>query len=308
MLIAGPNLTVDRTIRLDRFDAGHVHRARQVDARIGGGGANASRVAAQLNGSARLVSLIPEADVPSVRDALAGEGIELELVRCRGQLRVGTILQETAGRISLLNEPGPRVELAEWEEFCRLVDRSLRRGEVLLCTGSLPPGTPANGYARMAYRARHHGSRCVIDVAGEALAATLAEGEGVLVPNLAEAESMLDGPRAQVVAPGDDAPERAMAAADALLRSGATTVVVTAGRAGAAFAEQGPSGPSGWVPAPAVAACNPIGAGDAFAGGLALKLEAGAALGEAVEFAAKVAAAHVGAADGSLRDVMRAAG
>lgn len=194
--------------------------------------------------------------------------------------------------MSVLNEPGPTVAAHEWEAFLRLAGDRLRAGQILLCSGSLPPGAPGDGYAYLAREARHAGSHCLIDAAGEVLAATLEAGEGIVVPNLAEAEALLDGPRPEAVHP-EDAPERARDAANRLLRRGAHAAIVTAGGAGAAYAEQGRSGRRGWVPAPEVAARNPIGAGDAFAAGLGLRLESGAPLDEAVAFGVAVAAAHV---------------
>jgi 1-phosphofructokinase family hexose kinase len=300
MLIAGPNLSIDRMIGVDRFDLGHIHRAHRVDARVGGGGANAARVAKLLGVRARLITMIPELDTGVLSASFTREGLEVEWVRCRGQARIATILREERGRMSVLNEPGPAVSAAEWEAFVRLVRERLGRDRVLLCTGSLPPGAPAHGYAHLAREARHGGSTCVVDVAGAALAATIERGEGWVTPNLAEAENLIHGPRAEAVHADDHEPERARDAARELVRRGAPAAVVTAGSAGAAYAKQGPRGPHGWVDSPAVEARSPIGAGDAFATGLSLALEGGAALGDAVANAVAVAAAHVESPTGEL--------
>lgn len=195
--------------------------------------------------------------------------------------------------MTVLNEPGPEVSAREWEAFAKLAENRLQPGEVLLCSGSLPPGAPRDGYAKLARQARHAGSRAIIDVAGEALAHAIEEREGLVVPNVAEAEIFLYGPREQAVHAEDDPPERALDAANELLRRGAPRAVVTAGAAGAAYAEQGPTGLRGWVEAPRVKAVNPIGAGDAFTATLGLRIEAGAPLDEAVRFACATAAAHV---------------
>jgi 1-phosphofructokinase family hexose kinase len=300
VLIAGPNLSIDRTIGIDRFDLGHIHRVEHVEARVGGGGANAARVARSLGAQARLITIVPQLDAHILAAAFARDGVEADWVHCGGQTRIATILREPVGRLSVLNEPGPTVDAHEWEAFTKLAAGRLRRGEVLLCSGSLPPGAPVDGYAYLAREARHMGCRCVVDAAGRPLEAILETGEGILTPNLAEAESVLYGPRAQVVHADDDPPERAREAADALLHRGATNVVVTAGKAGAAYAEQGPRGRRGWVAAPEVETQSPIGAGDAFAAGLGFRLEHGAARDQAVAYAVAVAAAHVESPAGAL--------
>lgn len=292
MVIAGPNVSVDRTIGLDSFDPGHVHRADRVESRLGGGGVNAARVASRLGASAVLVTLLPERDELWIGDSLKREGIIFLPVRCGGTARIATIMKERAGRTSVLNEPGAAVAAREWEEFERTALGRLTDGELLLCSGSLPPGAPAGGYARLARLARQQGAGpCLLDAAGPTLAAALEEGEGLVVPNLAEAEGVLSGSRSQPVHP-QDTPERALAAAGGLIYRGAYAAVVTAGAAGAAYARQG-SRSVGWVPAPPVTARNPVGAGDAFAAGLGLQLERRAKLEDAVAFAVAVAAAHV---------------
>ncbi len=246
------------------------------------------------------MTLMPDQDAERLAEHMRSEGVSFEAVRCRGSVRIATILKEREGRMSVLNEPGARVGVREWEEFERLVLAKLPRRDLLLCSGSLPPGSPAGGYARLARQARHGGSRCLIDAAGETLEAALEAREGLLLPNLAEAEGVLSGARAEPVH-GENAPERAQEAANGLIARGAYVAVVTAGAAGAAYAEQGRHGRSGWVPAPAVVARDPIGAGDAFAAGLALQLEQWAPLSAAVSYAVAVAAAHVESGDAQLR-------
>jgi 1-phosphofructokinase family hexose kinase len=301
MVIAGPNPTVDRVIDLDRFDPGRIHRAEGVHARIGGGGINAARVASRLGTPTTLVTLLPEIDEGWLVDTLREEGVSFRGIRCRGQLRVATIVREREGRMSMLTEPGAGVDVAEWEEFHRISIGHLTPGQALVCSGSLPPGAPTDGYARMARAARHEGARCIMDAAGGTLAATLEAGEGLAVPNLAEAEGLLYGKSVEAMQPGDTA-DRARAAVSGLLELGAHAAVVTAGGAGVAFAERGRRGESGWVRAPDVEVTTTVGAGDAFAAGLATEIERGAPLGQAVPFGVAVAAAHVEAGPALTRE------
>lgn len=306
MIIAGPSPTLDRTISVASLDPGTIQRGEEVGVRVGGGGANAARVARRLGADAHLVTVIPEADGVRVVSELRREGIELEWVGCRGRVRVATIVRERAGRVTVLHEPGARVGVREWEEFAHLVAARLPRERVLLCSGSLPAGAPLDGYARFSREARHAGARCVVDAAGRALEAAIESREGIIVPNLAEAESLLLGVRPEAVEP-EDAPERARAAAEDLLRQGAAVAIVTAGSTGTAFAEPGPRGRRGWVPAPRVPARYPVGAGDAFAAGLAARLEVGAPLDSAVAFAVAVAAEYVESGHGPIDGVGREA-
>jgi 1-phosphofructokinase len=299
MVIAGPNLSLDRMIDVSHFDLGHIHRAERVQARIGGGGANAARVARALQAQATLITMIPDPDPQGLPELLGDGDVTVEWVKSCGQLRTATILLERRGRVTVLNEPGPAVSTAEWEAYLRLVVRHLRHSRLLLCSGSLPPGAAPDGYAQLAHEAQKAGAQCIVDVAGDALAEAVRSGKSLVVPNLAEAEILLHGPRAQAVAADDDPPERAQDAARQLLDRGTERAVVTAGKAGAAYAERNPDR-SGWIAAPSVVATNVIGAGDAFACALGLRLQGSASLEEAVSFATAVAAAQVESSNDDL--------
>jgi 1-phosphofructokinase family hexose kinase len=292
MVIAGPNPSVDRVLQLDQFAPGRVHRAAGVETRLGGGGVNAARTIARLGEVAVLVTILPDVDEAVVLGHFDLSGIRVRPVRCSGITRVGTILRERDGRLSVFNEPGATVGIKEWEEFRHLVSAELSPDQVLLCTGSIPPGVPLDGYARLAREARQIGARCVVDASGETLAATIEAGEAVVVPNLAEAETILFGHRPERVDP-TDTPDRARQAADGLLLRGAHIAVVTAGSLGVAVATSGAFGATRWIPAPSVELLNPIGAGDTFAAAIAWKLEAGAMIEDAAEFAVVIAAAYV---------------
>jgi fructose-1-phosphate kinase PfkB-like protein len=106
-------------------------------------------------------------------------GNDAESAVCAGNTRVGTIMRERDGRLSVVNEPGVRIGAKEWEEFRRLIVTGLSSHDVLLCMGRIPPGAALDGYARFAREARHLGARCVVDASGETLAATIEAREAV---------------------------------------------------------------------------------------------------------------------------------
>ena len=122
----------------------------------------------------------------------------------------------------------------------------------------------------------------------------MARGADVVTPNLAEAEGLLRGRADETVEAGDPAVvrERALAAARALVRA--------RGAAGGGDRGRGGGGGRRWrggvVAAGAVAwreVRNPIGAGDALVGGLALALERGEPFAAAVSAGMACGAASV---------------
>ena len=293
MVIAGPNLTIDRTLSIDELRPGEVLRFERAVVTPGGKGVNVARVARELGAGAVLVGFVPGRTGAAGAALLADEGLSLRGVEVGGELRSTAVVLERSGRVTVFNEPGPPLAPGDWEHYEAAVAEALEGQRVLACSGSLPPGAPADAYARLVGVAHERGALAVVDVGGDQLAAALAAGADVVTPNLAEAEGLLHGRADETVAAGDPAVvrERALAAARALVERGALRAVVTAAEAGAAVAD---GWLARWVAAPAVSEVrNPIGAGDALVGGLALALERGEEFAAAVVLGMACGAASV---------------
>jgi 1-phosphofructokinase family hexose kinase len=281
MLIAGPNLAIDRTIVLDELRPGEVLRARQAHASAGGKGVNVVRAAAALGQPAELVAFLPQGrSGEAVGGWLADAGVAFHGVPVPGEVRSAAIMLEDGGRTTVLNEPGPAVSAAAWRDYGDAVRLRLAGHGVLVCSGSTPPASPDDAYARLVRIAADRGAVTIVDATAGALAQALAAGPDVVTPNLAEAEELLTGGGRHAVDAADGAiPQRAAAAARALVGRGACAAIVTAGAAGLALAsERGER----WLDALDVTTLNPIGAGDALVAGLGSALERGEPLEEAV--------------------------
>lgn len=273
MLIAGPNLTVDRTLSLSELRPGEVLRAQRVVVTPGGKGLNVARAAAALGVSATLVAFVPGHTGAGVAALIEEEGVALHPVRVGGEVRSTAIVLEANGRSTVVNEPGPPLGPGDWTTFEAALEALLGAHRVLVCSGSVPPASPGDGYGRLVALAHARERLALVDAGGATLAGALPAGPDVVLPNLVEAEGVLGGGAGETVEAAGDARPRALAAAEELVGRGARAAVVTAAVAGAAVAVAGAS--STWLPAPRVPEVeNPIGAGDAFAAGVAAALEA----------------------------------
>ncbi|MEA2255187.1 MAG: 1-phosphofructokinase [Solirubrobacteraceae bacterium] len=313
MVIAGPNLTIDRTLTIDELRPGEVLRFERVVVTPGGKGVNVARVARELAWPAVLVGFVPGHTGVAGAALLRDEGIDLTGVAIAGELRSTAVILERGGRVTVFNEPGPPLAPGDWERFEAAIDAALDRqgvlggSAVLACSGSLPPAAPGDAYARLVGVAHRRGALAVVDVAGAQLAAALGAGADVVTPNLAEAEGLLHGRADETVEAGDPrvVRERALAAARELVARGAAHAVVTAAAAGAAVADG--SG-ARWLDAAQVDGVgNPIGAGDAFVGGLAVALERGEDMDRAVVHGMATAAASVETETAGVVDPARVA-
>jgi 1-phosphofructokinase family hexose kinase len=292
MLIAGPNLTIDRTLTIAELRPGEVLRFDTAVITPGGKGVNVARAAMALGADAVLVGLLPGHTGAAVAAMLAHEGTALAGIEVDGEVRASIIVLEPSGRVTVMNEPGPELRAEDWERYAAAVADRLAEHAVLACSGSLPPGAPEDAYAALAAAAAAADVAAIVDVTGDRLGAAVAGGAAIVTPNLPEAEGLLHGRADETVEAGD--PEevrvRACAAAEALVAGGARGAIVTAAAAGAAVAD---GGRTSWLPAPRATVRNPIGAGDALVGGLGTALERGEPLLRAAAFGVAAGAASV---------------
>ncbi len=297
MLIVTPNPAVDHTVRLAELRPGEVMRARSGVSVAGGKGGNVARAARLLGADPTVLAFVPDTGSEHLRALYTAEGFRLAGIPVPGRVRTCTAIIADSGEVTLINEPGAVVTSADWGRLMSAADEHLRNQAaardgaagpgIVLCSGSLPPGAPDDGYAEIVRAGRAAGCEVLVDASGAPLARAIEAGADLVCPNVSEAESILctergdhafeagrphAGTRELVDDGGADVPDRARFCAAALLGRGARWAVVTAGSAGAALA--GP-GVSMWFPAPRVAVRNPIGAGDSFLAGVATARAAG---------------------------------
>jgi fructose-1-phosphate kinase PfkB-like protein len=106
MLIAGPNLTIDRTSTLPELRPGDVLRLADVAVTPGGKGLNVARAALALGAPARLVAFVPGHTGRASAALIAEEGVGLDAVDAPGEIRSTSVILEPSGRATVLNEPG----------------------------------------------------------------------------------------------------------------------------------------------------------------------------------------------------------
>lgn len=242
-----PNTALDVTYTVDGLRPGDVHRVREVRHRAGGKGVNVARVLHTLGADVRAVFTAGGSTGAAVVGDLAAAGIPAGVVPIGGETRRTTTVLAGDGSVTLLNEPGPRLTGDEWQALAAAV-RS-RKPEVLVCSGSLPPG--AGGYAGL-----FGDAPSILDTSGEALLAGLAGKPSVVKPNADELR--------EVTGLSDP-----VAAANELRKAGAGAVVVSLGPEGLLAV----TGSGIWHAAPStVLSGNTTGAGDAVVAALALGL------------------------------------
>ncbi len=258
-----PNLALDVTYELAELRPGHEHRVRAVHSRAGGKGVNVARVLRSLGRDVLVLGLAGGATGAAVRADLEAAGLAHDLVPCVGETR-RTVTVVAGGEATLLREPGPAITADEWAAL----EARIPAADVIVVSGSLPPGVDAGAVARLAAR---DDVPVIVDASGEALRRA-APYAWAVKPNAAELAA----------ATGTDDP---LAGARLL---GAPAVVVSLGAKGL-LAVAGEHVHR--ATPPRVATGNPTGAGDAVVAALAAG--AGTPWPELLRDAAALAAAAV---------------
>lgn len=275
LLFVAANPSIDRLFEIDRLVPGDIHRPQSGVAVAGGKGLNAARAAVTLGGSVMAVGIVAGRAGDWIVDRLTELGIETRMARGTGETRTCiSILDRSSSVMTEIYERGEKIDPAAWDALEAIVWAELERGDMaaVALSGSLPPGAPPDGFARIA-RIALASPRTVpvlADTYGPALPALLGERPAILKVNAAEAGE------ASGVSVTD---AQSAASAGRILRdAGAACVIVTIGPGGAVVV--GADDPIQLVP-PVLRGAYPVGSGDAFLGGLAIAFARGESMVEA---------------------------
>ena len=183
------NPALDVTYRVPRVELHASHRVREVTQLAGGKGINVASVLHQRGLQVVATGLLGGLGGQQVRADLDARGIAHDFAGCGGETRRSvSVVSETDGDATVFNEPGPEVGPGDWQAFEAHLGGLLQRlrPAVVVVSGSLPPGVPADACGRVVAAARAGGARTVVDTSGPALLEALAAGPDVVKPNREE--------------------------------------------------------------------------------------------------------------------------
>ncbi|CCG04020.1 1-phosphofructokinase family hexose kinase [Blastococcus saxobsidens] len=282
--VVSPNPAQDRLQVVPRLLVGEVHRATQVVSRPGGKGMIVARGVVRLGGRAALHGFVGGPVGAQISAGCRELGIEDRHVLIDGETRVSTVIVDSAsGASTVINEPGPEVGPTEVAALVDGLVEAVRPGDLVVCTGSLPRGAPADLYARCVTALRGRGVLSVVDTSGPGLALAVRSAPDVLKVN--EDELRAD---AGLTAPGAD-PVDLPVLMGLALDAGVGAVVVTRGSAGLSYR----SATEGWdVQSPSVSLVNATGSGDMMLAGFVTSLARGDDRASALRTGAAAGAAN----------------
>ena len=265
------NPSIDHMLVIDGFAYGGLNRVRDSRYDAGGKGLNVAVTASALGAEAECAGFMFKESARLFETRLRKSGTAYDFVWLDGSARTNfKVFDRERGVVTEFNESGRQVGRADLERMTELVEHRAARADFLVLSGSLPPGCPADYYARLLRVAQGKTCRCVLDADGAPLREGLKARPWMLKPNRAELEA-LTGRRLESV-------QQVRDAARELIAGGASVVAVSLGGDGAVIAD---ADEAFFAPPLKIEVRSTVGAGDAMVAALTCGFAAGKGLEEA---------------------------
>ena len=277
------NPALDKTVEIPDFSLDAVNRITAMRTDPGGKGLNVSKVIAKLGGTSTAVGVLGGTTGRRIADAMDALGIACQFTFVDGETRTNLKVIDPARHTNTdLNEPGLTVDQETLDHMRDALVAAIRPGDIVVLSGSLPKGAPADTYGSWTAACRTAGARVFLDADGEPLAHGLAAKPYLAKPNNHEL-SRLTG---RALETADDL----LAAARTLIADGVERVVVSMGGDGALFVSADRAYRAEGLRVPVG---STVGAGDSMVAALAYAAEQGMADADTVRLAVATSAANV---------------
>lgn len=286
ILTVSLNPAVDRTCRLKALAPGAVNRMYGAESVAGGKAVNVAKVLRQFHMPVAAAGFLGGAGGTLIQEALEQIGIECHFTKIRGETRTNTNVLEENGSVTELLEPGPVISEKELKQFLKQFTGCLERCSVVVLSGSLPRGVPADMYGNLVKMCRMWGIRVILDSSGEALESGVQAGPDLVKPNKKELEFLAGRPLRSR--------EEVTDAARKLLEYGVGGAAVSLGEEGILWVD---AERTLFQKAKKVKTVNTVGCGDTVTASLCMSLSAAEDMETALNKASAMAAANAATAE-----------
>jgi 1-phosphofructokinase len=285
------NPTLDIHMQFDNPKLGTLNRAKKVRYAPSGKGLNVS--SALFAQGIQSTAILPLGGPMGylLEFMLQKLDFEIIVIPVQGETRANTKVIDQYGVLSEFNGAGAALSENEIHACFDHLNK-LGANDVLILSGSLPPGVPSTLYAEMTTQAQAKGARVYLDASGEALIHGLGSKPNLVKPNQLEAEELFGKPIRTY--------HDALQAAKDIQKMGVNTVILSLEERGAIFLNTSKYQTEQVFLAipPKVTATTPSGAGDAMLAGVIYGLEQNWSWGATAKHATATATARVVSTEG----------
>lgn len=177
------NPSVDYVVKAQQIELGKLNRATKTAYFPGGKGINVSRVLKRLHVHNIALGFIGGFTGQFIADELKREHILTDFITVRGQTRLNIKLK--GEKETEINGEGPIISDEHKEALIAKI-KQLKKGDILVLAGSLPPSVDDTFYVTMMEEAKKRRVAVVVDTSGNALKQAVAYEPFLLKPNQME--------------------------------------------------------------------------------------------------------------------------
>ncbi len=246
------NPAIDKFYEINGFMAGEDYPGQRPHCVNGGKGVNVARVLAQLGEPLTLYAYLGDG-AKALEQEMRG------LCNCvffpvpRACRTTVNILDRANGRETVITEAGPTIQPAHVNQLLFTLEDMIAPGDIVVCSGSIIAGAPADLYARISRLCSETGVRCVLDCNAKTLPDSLRDAHYALgKPNERELCALLGKKRTQE-------PEEIAALARALMPPYDALLISMGGAGGVYVTREG----AAYSPGAQVKVVSTVGSGDA---------------------------------------------
>lgn len=168
------NPAMDKTIFVRDYKEGRVNLIDEVYYEIGGKGINVAKVLKNFEIKSIVTGFIGGVWTDSFRTKLMKLGIETKFFKLIQDTRTNTKLIDTeSGVCTGINEKGPFVPEEILERFIQSFTLMCQEEDIIILTGTPPPGVPDDIYFTLTQIAKNKGAYVILDSHGETLSKAL---------------------------------------------------------------------------------------------------------------------------------------
>lgn len=269
------NPALDKSTTVDKIFPEKKLRCAEPVTEAGGGGINASKAIRELGGESIAFYPAGGANGARLQEILTTAGIRSTVVPLKGETRENiTITELSHNQQFRFVMPGPALDQEDIERCLAAIEAIQPVPNIIVASGSLPPGVPNDFLAQLAALCRRKGAKLIADTSGEPLLQAAGKGIYLLKPNMSELCSLAGKEYLEL----DSVTEEARKVID---KGYCEVLVISMGPAGALLVTKEMSER---ISAPAVKKRTAVGAGDSMVGGMAWMLDKGEPLLTAARF------------------------
>lgn len=174
------NPSIDYIVEVEELKLGELNRMKRDLKFPGGKGINVSRVLNQLGAENTAIGFLGGFTGQYVNDMLNKGGIHTDFVEIKDDTRINIKLKH--GDETEINGLGPVIRKEEAEELLQKLSQ-IRKGDIVVLSGSVPPSLGSDFYDRLTSVCRKTGAEFVMDTTGEALLKAVAHKPLLVKPN-----------------------------------------------------------------------------------------------------------------------------